>query len=1028
MNTLWNIVATVFSDVAAAVQSFFSRVSRAQVITPQTQRKEFSVEVVRPDDLLVVTLDFYNLRLTAASGATFARITRHEAGNGFIVAYFPPQNIAEQAFFEQQPGAPADPPQPPPDPLRHPPVGSRIAGPSKVVFRIADALLPLDFTLETLLHALEQSQPVVQSTIERPLEEVLPVPVGSTANFGGEGSQFTAIEAPYRLILSPNLESRWEHAKNAVKNKSGSRTELWHTRLVGNRPRVSAIWSPDYKAGAADNASPAPDDTTPFRMSLNNENRHEIVRSTADPELFNAAPADVAQLMLSSQGAWVDLHGQWQTTLSLVEWRHLMSGGRDNYVRVVKEGNLFPLGHRAVFVKITERKVQMVTSAGIYEGKPAAYLRQRVLIILRQPTKTYQHRQMPFRSVTIKTVATPNLDLPLDSDILDLKENAFWPRVLNNDFEFHVVAKDWEGREIDFLMPLAFVVKTLANDSAKMQKLVDVYMGKAAVDVNGLAVVTENPILEDNPRRKRPMGGQKIAFAPSKQPNDTTLETSDFIFGALNTNATPRFLPMMHKAKVGIPAVQRISGTNEISTIALHEKFISGTSMTEVFAYLTDKQTQVAFPKEKVGGMVAPDFSITSLSRAFGPVGGDSTAFAAGTFDPLAVFTGVKLLGGIDLGAILKPLKNATQDAASGAIPSLKNVRTTKPGLGEVFETTYHWDISEKFLTQSGIFKPKSGSTFSIDTVLDTPLNGSPAQFTVDGALTNFAVTLLPTEDPADPRELVALNFDKVEFHAGSNKKLEFGIVFGGFEFLGPLRFVNKLMEIIPLDAFDDPPFLDIVLPPNDHPGVMAGFTLGIPTVGIGIFTLQNISFGAGFHLPFIGEAPNLRLAFCERHQPFTLTVSLLGGGGFFAIDIGMAGVNMIEAALEFGAAVAINLGVASGALSIMGGVYYQKSGLGFALSAYVRANGSLSVLGIITVSVEFYIALSYASKGLSHGGKLWGEATLSVKIKIAFFSKTVSIHMEREFAGSDPKFIDTFPPDKIDWKEYCNAFADYPA
>jgi hypothetical protein len=231
---------------------------------------------------------------------------------------------------------------------------------------------------------------------------------------------------------------------------------------------------------------------------------------------------------------------------------------------------------------------------------------------------------------------------------------------------------------------------------------------------------------------------------------------------------------------------------------------------------------------------------------------------------------------------------------------------------------------------------------------------------------------------------------------------------------------------VIPLDGFEDPPFLNLILPPEPQPGVLVGFTLGIPTVGVGIFTLQNISFGASFFLPFLGDAANLRLAFCERHQPFTLTVSLFGGGGFFAIDIGFEGVKQIEAALEFGASIALNLGVASGTASIMGGVYYRGTGSAFEFSAYFRAAGALSVLGIITVSVELYLALTYTSKGMTpHEGMLWGQASITVKIKIVFFSVKVSVGIEREFAGSDPKFIDTvFKPD---WDHYCSYFADYP-
>ena len=170
-----------------------------------------------------------------------------------------------------------------------------------------------------------------------------------------------------------------------------------------------------------------------------------------------------------------------------------------------------------------------------------------------------------------------------------------------------------------------------------------------------------------------------------------------------------------------------------------------------------------------------------------------------------------------------------------------------------------------------------------------------------------------------------------------------------------------------------------------------------------------------------------MRFAFCERHQPFTLTVSLFGGGGFFAIEIGLDGVKKVEASLEFGASIALDLGVASGSACIMGGVYYQGGEKGFMLVGYFRAAGCLTVLGFISVSVELYIALGYASKnsGLDHEGHLWGEASVSVKVKIAFFSVSVKISITREFAGSDPKFIDCVSVPQ--WIEYCNAFADCP-
>jgi hypothetical protein len=222
MIALWTLVTNIAANVLAAAQSFFSKVPVAQAIGPQKQRNEFSIEVVRPDDLLVAQLVFFNLRREPASGSTPARIRRDGPGNGFIIAHLPPQSFAERAFFEAAPGSSGT------EPLGASPVPSRIGGPSKLVFRIPDALLPLDYSLDAILDALAQSSQVVQNTIQQPIRTP---DEGSEANFGGADSQFTAVEAPYRLVLSPNAASRWEHAFKPASDSAGKRTELWHTRL-----------------------------------------------------------------------------------------------------------------------------------------------------------------------------------------------------------------------------------------------------------------------------------------------------------------------------------------------------------------------------------------------------------------------------------------------------------------------------------------------------------------------------------------------------------------------------------------------------------------------------------------------------------------------------------------------------------------------------------------------------------------------------------------------------------------------------
>jgi hypothetical protein len=151
----------------------------------------------------------------------------------------------------------------------------------------------------------------------------------------------------------------------------------------------------------------------------------------------------------------------------------------------------------------------------------------------------------------------------------------------------------------------------------------------------------------------------------------------------------------------------------------------------------------------------------------------------------------------------------------------------------------------------------------------------------------------------------------------------------------------------------------------------------------------------------------------------------------------------LIEASLEFGAGVAVNLGVARGSLYVMGGIYFAlRPGLDddkpeVELTGYLRAGGELSVLGLISVSTEFYMALTY----LSQTNELRGQATVKTKVRFAFFSKTVSITLERKFAGpprdeasllardGDLAALDEAPTfgdgtSEADWQAYVGAFA----
>jgi hypothetical protein len=134
-----------------------------------------------------------------------------------------------------------------------------------------------------------------------------------------------------------------------------------------------------------------------------------------------------------------------------------------------------------------------------------------------------------------------------------------------------------------------------------------------------------------------------------------------------------------------------------------------------------------------------------------------------------------------------------------------------------------------------------------------------------------------------------------------------------------------------------------------------------------------------------------------------------------------------VEAAFEFGATASIDLGVASGGVHIMAGIYFKleiKKGEDYAtLTGFFRMGGELSILGLISLSLEFLLSFTY--KGTPNGGKAFGIASLTVKIEILCFSKSIEITVEKQFGGksADPIFKDTWTEPAI-WAEYAGAFA----
>ncbi len=955
----------------------------------------------------------------------------------------------------------------------------------------------------------------------------------------------TSIEAPALMYISPNQLGGFIHKIAATlkpvieRAPSGNRiriadsfsgvkteiTELWHTKLgvklkdgqvsddLPALTSIRALWAHD----ANSDFKRLPARNWPFMASLDANNRHKLVHTTSNyyipltGQSSNYTPKSVPvdRLMLSSLGAYLDWHAFFDvpadadTWLNIIEWQHFATLGRDHFVKIVEEGYLFPFGHRAAIVKITERKFHPPTKAAVN--------RQRMFIVVLEKEVLYdpytpdnKFITFPFQAVTIETPATPNIDNPAEkpSNITSfppepvndkysrsgngpVKANTaynFYIYVDGTPFNFNITTTDKEGNRQKIRMPLAFVENFIARDDKYIARIIDDYKSKSALNEISYA-------------------GQKVAYAESLLEKDTEYETSKLKFGGMvfptTGNGSIRFHPIMQKAFIYLEQVSQLTGNKQPVEIQVVDDKNKG----HVFASVNSApKVDFSGGADKSGGFLSPNMTITALSRLQGPVGGNiddisNMVFkAADFFKEMGDMKIAKIFGvidifslfGVELGLgdsmksfvnninsareriesykreieLLKDIalkagetgKQAIQDqvdklkddlkaAAKSMIETLNNsvpkIPSFKTYLTEdAFHVEYKWhpELSSKNIEifpdiLNVVLKNDPDKSLSINThftksfdVAQSPVLSTEAVFD------KFSVVVA---------KMIGVNFNYLKFSGGSSGKAAVNVDLGPgmpLEFMGALDFVNNLQSIIPKTGFsDDGPFIELTTA-----GIKAGFTISIPNIEVGVCMISNISLGAFVNLPFTGDPMTIGFFFCTRENPFMLTISCFGGGGFFQLITRLDGLQSVEAAFEFGAAMSLNVGVASGGVSVMGGIYFKLEFLKVdvggktidrtkpTLMSYLRINGHLSILGLIHVSLEFYLTLEpiFDVTG-TKVAKLEGSATLSVKVEVLFFSRTVSVTVRRTLAGSggDPKFIEMVDAD--DWQQYCLAFAD---
>lgn len=984
------------------------------------------IALLRPPDLLSLEFELVNLTIDAPGG----RLVRTDPdADALVVVHLPPQGLAEATFTGQPPAAP---------------IRAILSGPSRLVFRVPGQELAL--TAEALLDWGSWEPVLAPTALPRGTLPAADIPPPSLA-----GPFETSVEFPWRLTISPDSASRWRTDTAAT---ASAEHQLWSAVLGPVEPGPPGVaQAPSDVRALGVFTGPEPHPT-----SLSAYFRRQVVQLTSNFHLpVPGAPGQVAQfvpeplvarrLELTALGANTDLDGRWHypvvagglqppgfQALDLQQYQHIAGLGRDTFVRTVQVGFLCPTGNKAVVVTTTQRlpaNIRVVAQppqGALFTG--SAYLISTYDVIVQEPHVDYgplagafAHggRELFLRSIELTTTTAPVRAVPETASSWLLRPDG--SRLM-----FDAVGTDAAGAPVELALPLMFVPVGALSRLSDTRRTFD----------NPPAVISDAHRID--------LAGQSVAVAPGgDKPGSTTLAVASLTYDieqplyrgnprpqhTMNAAAAPptyvpRFLMRVDGLVAASPAVGDLTGRADpvamvIDPTYLGVGFDAGANRAETFVSFAS-DLPLALPSQRGGGLGSTASAAKAISRTLGPVAAPDK-LQQGSVD-LSAFADTRILGTIPLLSLLADVM-PFDPAAAGTPPSREQLddrdfvvnpprlsaRREPPGAAvpDLVETRFVWKPP---LRSQAVLPLLTLDLADSDLLLDVTtrqVRGGAPSGVVYGRLRSPRLTFA---------NALFAGIDELTFRAEAGRKVEFGASKVEIGFLGPLAFVNALQAVLPADGFDDPPFVTA-----DAQGVVAGYTLAVPSVGVGIFSIQNISVSAALSIPFTDRPAGVRFALCERHKPFLVSVTLFGGGGFFAVGVSANGLESVEAAVEFGGSISINLGVASGGVYVMAGIYFGMTGKSVELTGYLRCGGSLDVLGLISISLEFYLAFTYRDKDPG-GDEVWGQASLSVSVKVLFFSASVTLSVERRLAGSDgdPSFAETVTP--VEWAHYLQAFA----
>lgn len=227
---------------------------------------------------------------------------------------------------------------------------------------------------------------------------------------------------------------------------------------------------------------------------------------------------------------------------------------------------------------------------------------------------------------------------------------------------------------------------------------------------------------------------------------------------------------------------------------------------------------------------------------------------------------------------------------------------------------------------------------------------------------------------------IAIIKFRQTELRFDDSNGVRFSFNPKNIELPEIMAFLSSLMSV----TGEDGTGLTIGLLPD---GVQTILSLPLPDVQAGVSGISNLHLLAMMALRFSPFSISVGLGLARKEAPFSLTLFILGGGGFVEAWVTYTPESRkLSCSVEVGITVSASIAIALG--PIKGGVYAYfgitalfQSGRGLSFGVLYVLRGQVSVLGIVSACVTLMLEARYTPSTK----QLQGRGRVSIKIKICW-------------------------------------------